>query len=278
MTQDLKLLADGFMFLEAPRWKDNRLWVSDVFGHKVYKLKLDGTRELVCEVPNRPSGQDFLPDGRHVVASAKDRKIYELKGASLRPYADLSNHASGYVNDFAVDAKGRMYVGNFGYDIDAREQSRPTQLHRVDLDGSVTTIAEGLEFPNGSVIINGGRTLVVAETWVNRITAFDVDEQGDLSNRRIFAHMGDMQPDGICADADGAIWACSFNTGDILRVRDGGEVTDRLKVEGCAISCVLGGEDGRTLFVTAFLGPAEQIQVEAKGAVLTTLVEVPGPL
>lgn len=277
MTGILNLLADGFMFLEAPRWKDGYLLVSDVFGRKVYQLTLDGARQVVCDVPNRPSGQGILPDGRHIVVSAADRKIYEIRNGSLVPYADLSKHASGYVNDFAMDARGRLYVGNFGYDIDAGEADRPTQLHRVDPDGSVTTIAEGLEFPNGSVMINGDRTLVVAETWVGRVTAFDVSDKGELSNRRIFADMGEIQPDGICTDAEGAIWVCSFNTGDVLRICDGGEITDRFKVDGRAVSCVLGGEDGRTLFVTAFLGPAEQIQHEARGAVLTSRVKVAKP-
>lgn len=258
------LLADGFKFLEAPKWHKGRLWVSDVFDHKLFSIDSAGTRSLVCDVPDRPSGQAFLPDGRHIVVSAKDRKLLEVTDGGLKEFVDLSAHARGYVNDFAVDPAGRLYVGDFGYDYDGGEPRRTTSIVRVDPDGSVTRVADDVDFPNGSAVIDGGRTLVVAETWECRITAFELSQSGELGNRRVFADLGDRQPDGLCADAEGALWVGCFNSGEFLRVLDGGVITDRFKFEGCAISCVLGGEDRRTLFMTTFLGPPDEIATEAR--------------
>jgi sugar lactone lactonase YvrE len=272
------LLADGFKFLEAPKWHDGQLWVSDVFDNRVFALAPDGERREVCIVPARPSGQGFLPDGRHIVVSAKDCRLVEVKDGNLSTYADLSGYAAGYVNDFAIDADGRMYVGDFGYDYDAGEARKTTKLHRVDPDGSIIAVADGVDFPNGSVIVDNGGTLIVAETWEGRIAAFDLDAQGNLSNRRVFADLGDRFPDGLCADAEGAIWVGCFNTGEFLRVLDGGEITDVFRFDGSAISCVLGGEDGKTLFMTTFLGPSDEIATEKrKSAVFTARVDVGGP-
>ena len=277
-TGNADLLADGFKFLEAPKWHDGRIWLSDVFDLKLVSVTLDGRRQAVCDVPQRPAGQNFLPDGRHVVISAMDQTLREVRDGRLLPYADLGGLATGHLNDFAVDRAGRIYVGDFGYDYDAGEAPRPTRLYRVDPDGSVRVAIEGVEFPNGSVFVDGGRTLIVAETWVGRITAFDCAADGTLSNRRLFADLSPRQPDGLCADDEGAIWVACFNTGEVLRVRDGGEITDRFAFEGSAISCVLGGDDGHTLFMTVFLGPPEEINTEArKSAVFTARVAVPAP-
>jgi sugar lactone lactonase YvrE len=276
-THNAELFADDFIFLEAPRWHDDTLWVSDVFDFKLLKLNAKGERFLVCEVPNRPSGQGFLPDGTHIVVSAKDRKLLKVQNGLLSMYADLANHANGYVNDFAIDSKGRIYAGNFGYDYDAGEPRKTTCLHRVDLDGSVHEVATGVDFPNGSVIINDGRTLIVAETWTGKLLAFDLSEAGTLSNRRVFADLGHRQPDGICADAENAIWAGCFNTGEFIRVKDGGEITDCITFNGSAISCILGGADQQTLFCTVFAGSVPDI-VDRKrlGKVFTIRASVPG--
>ena len=273
-----ELFADDFIFLEAPRWHDGKLWVSDVFDHKLYSLEPDGARRLLCEVPNRPSGQGFLPDGTHIVVSAKDQKLLAVENGSLREYADLSGHATGYVNDFAIDRFGRIFVGNFGYDYDGGQPRKLASLHRVDRDGSVHEVAEGVDFPNGSVVIDNGRTLVVAETWNGKLLAFDLSEDGRLSNRRIFADLGERQPDGICADREDAIWVGCFNTGEFLRVMDGGEITDRVAFDGRAVSCILGGSDGRKLFCTVYSGSIpELVEKKRLGGVFSVMVDVPGP-
>ena len=274
-AQQPQLLADGFKFLEAPKWHDGRLWVSDVFDHRVYSLTLDGQRSEVCQVPGRPSGQGFLPDGRHIVVSATDQRLLDITDG-VQLYADLSGHATGYVNDFAIDAQGRIFVGDFGYDYDGGAARQPTRLLRVDLDRTISVAAEGVNFPNGSVIINGGKTLIVAETWDCRIRAFDLGAQGELSNPRVFADLGTRFPDGLCADAEGAIWVGCFNTGEFLRVLEGGQITDTYRFDGSAISCGLGGPDGRTLFMTTFLGPTSEIATEVrKSAVFTVRVDAP---
>jgi sugar lactone lactonase YvrE len=272
------LFADDFIFLEAPRWQNGKLWVSDVFDHKLHSLTLDGKSTFVCDVPNRPSGQGFLPDGTHIVVSATDRKLLKVEDGKLSEYADLSAHATGYVNDFAIDRHGRIYAGNFGYDYDGGEPRKPASLHRVDPDGSIREVADGVDFPNGAVIINGGRTLVVAETWIGKLTAFDLSDEGALSNRRTFADLGERQPDGICADQADAIWVGCFNTGEFLRVKDGGEITDRVAFEGRAVSCILGGADMRQLFCTVYAGSIpELVAKQRKGCIYTLAVDVAGP-
>jgi sugar lactone lactonase YvrE len=265
------LFADGFMFLEAPKWHDGRLWVSDVFDHKVFALSATGERENFVEIPNRPSGLGFLSDGSLIIASAKDSRLLRFDGAELREYADLSNHAAGWLNDFAIDARDRIYVGNFGYDFVAGEARRTTSLHRVDPDGTITTVAEQLDFPNGSVVINKGRTLIVAETWEARLTAFDLSESGELSNRRLYANLGKRQPDGICADAEGAIWAGIYNTGEFVRVLDGGKITHYVQFDGSGISCTLGGPEGHTLFLTAYIGTDEDMAAGKRNSAIFTV-------
>lgn len=274
-----QLLADGFRFLEAPKWRDGALWVSDVFGLKVVALTDDGSARLTeLDMPHRPAGLGFLPDGDLVIISQADQKLMRWGGSELTVLADLSAHATSYLNDMAIDGAGRIYCGDFGYDAVNGAPQQPTALYRVDPDLTVRRVAEAMEFPNGSVIIDGGRTLIVAETWVGRVTAFDLSPEGGLSNRRIFADTAPRQPDGLCADADGAIWVGFYNTGEFLRIVDGGTITHRVKFDGHAISCTLGGADGKTLFMTVFLGTEDDMGAgKALSAVYTARVEVGAP-
>ncbi len=268
-------LVEDFIFLEGIKWRDGHLWMSDVFDHKVYRVDLTGAREKIADVPHRPSGLGFLPDGTPIVASSMDFRLYKIIGNQIVEYVDLTDHVGGHVNDFTIDPQGRIYVGNFGYDYDAGHPAVETVLHRVDPDGSVHVAAEGIEFPNAMVIINGGKTLVVAETWRGKLTAFDRAPDGTLSGKRTFADLGSRQPDGICADAQGAIWTGCFNTGEFLRVLDGGEITDRIAFDGCGVACTIGGPTGHTLFCTVYCGPvADLIAGQRKAAVFSLDVEV----
>lgn len=270
------LFAGDFVFLEAPRWRDNRLWVSDVYDCKVYTIGAGGERTLVCNVPNRPSGLGFLPDGTPIVVSASDRKLMKIVNGALAPYADLSAHAAGDVNDFVVDERGRIYVGNFGYDFLGGAPIAPTDLHLVDTDGSISVAASGVEFPNGAVLTDKGRTLVVAETWAGRLTAFARSEDGRLSDRRLFAYLGERQPDGLCVDAEGGVWAGCYNTGEFLRILDGGRITDRIAFDGHAVSCCLGGRGGDSLFLTTCSATLEDMLAGKRLAkVHVTDVDVP---
>ncbi|MFT4066770.1 SMP-30/gluconolactonase/LRE family protein [Paraburkholderia sp.] len=254
------LLADGFVFLEAPRWHDNRLWVSDVFDCKLYTVLDDGTRQMVCKVPGRPAGIGFLPDNTPIVVSCAQKRLMRVSDGTLSVYADLTEVAAGDLNDLVIDETGRIYVGNFGYDLFGGAPKELTEMHVVHPDGSVRVAASELEFPNGAVIKDQGRTLVVAETWRGKLTAYERFGNGELHSRRVFADLDHRQPDGICADEQGAIWAACYNTGEFIRVLDGGEITDRVKFEGNAVSCVIGGLQANTLYCCVYLGTDEQLQ------------------
>jgi sugar lactone lactonase YvrE len=177
-----------------------------------------------------------------------------------------------------VDEQGRIYVGNFGYDLFGGAVKVPADLFVIEQDGTARVAAGGLDFPNGMILKDGGRTLVVAESWSNRLTSFDRDVKGNLSRRRIYADLGNRQPDGICVDHEGGIWVPCFNTGEILRVLDGGKVTDRISVANKrAVACQLGGRDGRTLFCCTFDGPPEDLMTGKRvAAIYTAYVDIPG--
>lgn len=260
----------GLVFLEGPRWHQGKLWVSDMWGYDVYTIDAaSGATERVVRVPERPSGLAFAADGTPVIVSMANRSLVKLVGGALVPYADLSGVATGDCNDMVMDAKGRCYVGNFGYDLLSGEEAKPATLALVDTDGSVRPVGEGLNFPNGAVIANGGRTLIVAETFGCCLTAFDIAADGSLSNRRTWAALGEHTPDGICLDTDGAVWVASFVTSVFLRVREGGDVTHAVEVPGKrAVACQLGGEDGRTLFCLTYDGTIEDLHHAKPGAAI----------
>ncbi|MGT2429128.1 SMP-30/gluconolactonase/LRE family protein [Cupriavidus basilensis] len=179
--RELSVLTEGHTFLEGPRWHEGRLWLSDFYTHRVMAVSLDGTVEPIAEVPQQPSGLGWLPDGRLLIVSMRDRKLLRREAdGSLSVHADLSAVASGHVNDMVVDQHGRAYVGNFGFDLMAGAPMRTASLARVDPDGTVTVVADGLFFPNGSVITPDGKSLVVGETLGNRISAFDLHADGSL--------------------------------------------------------------------------------------------------
>jgi len=270
-------LAADFIFLEAPRWHEGALWVPDVFDSILYRVDARGYKQVVVDqLPPRPNSLGFLPDGTPLLVSSVERQLLKLVGGRLEVYADLSHWATGDLNDFVIDDDGRVYVGNFGYDLFAGEAPKETDIHIVQADGTLQVGGSGVEFPNGAVIINEGRTLVVAETWRGRLTAFDRSPDGSLSNKRVFAELPGRQPDGMCADAQGAIWVCSFNTGEVLRLTEGAQITHRLEFPGSAVACTLGGEDGRTLYITTYDGSIPDQQARKRLGVLHTVrVAVP---
>lgn len=252
----LEMLADGFVFLEGPRWHDKQLWLSDMRGETVYTLSEAGKRSKVASFPNHPSGISFLPDGRVVIVSMQDRKLMQVEaGGKLSEYADLSNMVSYDINDTVCDASGNIYVGNFGYDLLAGEAPNTADLIMVPMSGQPKVVASGLEFPNGAVITQDGSTLIIAETFGHKLSAFDRAADGTLSNRRVWAHLGERTPDGICLDAEGAVWVSSFVTSEFVRVLPDGSIGDIIVSPGKrAVACNLGGADGRTLFGLTFAG------------------------
>ena len=301
----VSVLLDGRSFLEAPRWHDGRLWVSDQYLGEVLAVDPEtGNAEVMAKLDGHPAGLGWLPDGRLLIASMRDRQLLRQEpNGELVVHADLAGFCGGSLNDLVVDAHGRAYAGNFGFDLMAGEATRPTVLVRVDPDGTASVAAKDVTFPNGAVIIpstagcdtssktGAVATLVLAETFESRLTAFDLTADGALLRPRLWADLSngagrvadlpaDDRPaatDGICLDAEGAIWVADAYHNRVLRVREGGQVVDEVTtgLEG-TYACALGGVDGHTLFICtarSFLDEERAATREAR--VLTCRVDVP---
>jgi sugar lactone lactonase YvrE len=270
-------LVDGLGFPEGPRWRDGRLWFSDFVSRKVHIMDVNGHMTDVVEVPRVPSGLGWLPSGHLLIVSMEDRRIMRLEHSGLVVHADLSHLARFSCNDMVVDAFGRAYVGNFGFDYRGGGRVRPTVLIQVTPEGRSQAVADDLLFPNGMCITPNGKTLLVAETFGRRVTAFEIVAGGGLTARRHFVQFevkrkGGRVPDGMCLDAEGALWVASPSTNECMRIVDGGRVTDIVNTgDTNAIACMLGGHDRRTLFICA--GRSED---ERTGKILTVHVDVPG--
>lgn len=270
-----EVLLDRLRFPEGPRWHDGRLWFSDMHAQQVIAVDPEGKAETLLETPHDPSGLGWLPDGRLLVVSMQDRRLLRLDPGGLVEAADLSSIATHHCNDMVVDARGRAYVGNFGFDLHAGATPTTADLALVHPDGRVEVAAEGLRFPNGSVITADGATLVVGESFGACLTAFDVADDGRLHRRREWARLERAVPDGICLDAEGAIWVASPIGHQVLRVREGGEVTHRIPIEREAFACMLGGADGRTLFLCT-AGSSDPAETHTRtGRIEFVRVEVP---
>ncbi len=271
------VLLDGLRFPEGPRWHDGRFWFSDMHAGQVIAVDLSGRSEVVVEVKAEPSGLGWLPDGRLLVVSMQDRRLLRLDADGLTQVADLSDLASYHCNDMVVDAEGRAYVGNFGFDLHAGESPTSANLILVHPDGRSEVAAADLRFPNGAVITPDGRTLIVGESFGGCLTAFDVADDGTLSGRREWAKLEGAVPDGICLDAEGAIWVASpIGKGGVLRVREGGEVTQRIAVENEAFACMLGGPERRTLFICTAPDSNPEKTGDRGGRIETVEVDTPG--
>ncbi len=271
------VLLGGLRFSEGPRWRDGKLWFSDMWGYQVMTVDPDGNAETIVEVPGRPSGLGWRPDGTLLIVSMQDRKLLRhVPPAGLEEVADLSSVATWHTNDMVVDARGRAYVGNFGSDILADGAVSTATIALVTEDNDVRMAADGLEFPNGTVITPDGRTLIVAESRGRRLTAFDVHDDGGLSGRRVFADLGEVVPDGICLDTEGGVWVSNPRAPECVRVLDGGEVTDRVTTEHNTYACMLGGEDGRTLYICSADGE-EVDRVAGRSSAYIEVVEVAAP-
>jgi len=258
-----RILRTGLHFGEGPRWHDGRLWYSDFYDHAVHAIDLNGNDERIVEVPGQPSGLGWMPDGSMLISSMTDKRVLRWDGSSLTEHADLSAHAGWWVNDLVVAADGTAWVGNFGFDLDGflathgiegvlgEPGPTATVLCRVDPDGTVSVAANDIIFPNGAVITPDGKTLILAETLALRLTAFDIGAHGALTNRRVWADLSPVMgaPDGICLDADGTVWIANAIANQCLRVAEGGEILDQVETSQTAFACMLGGDDGRTLFV-----------------------------
>ena len=247
---DTKILVDGLCFAEGPRWRDGKLYFSDMHADSVYTLDSSGKLNTIVKLDNdQPSGLGWLPDGRLLIVSMTERKVLAYDGSVLTELADLSSLASYHCNDMVSDAIGRSYVGNFGFNLHEGSTFKKAEMIMVKSDGRCRVVAEELAFPNGTVITPDGCTLVVAETMAARLTAFDIEPDGGLTRRRVWAKLDDAIPDGICLDSASGIWVASPSSNEVLRVEEGGRVTDRIGVDNSAFACMLGGESGTTLHI-----------------------------
>jgi len=271
-----EVLIDGLWFPECSRWHNGKLWFSDMAARSVMTVDLKGNTDVIVDVPGQPAGLGWLPDGRLLIVSMKDRRLLRLDPGGLAEVSDLNKFATSDCNDMVVDSRGRAYIGNYGFDY-FRESFSPAAIVLVSPTGRTRIVAENLAFPNGAVITPDGKTLIVTETFAQRLTAFNIKADGSLSRRRAWADIPESTPDGICLDKENAIWIANPMTGEVLRCCEGGKVTHRVRPKNQPFACMLGGPDRRTLFVcTAESDNPDKIRAKASGMIETMKVDVPG--
>lgn len=270
----------GLTFGEQPRWHQDRLWLSDWGTQEIIALDLDGNSEVALKAPSFPCCVDWLSDGRLLVVSGHEGLLLRREpDGSLATHSDLralSDPPAG--NELVIDRRGNAYVNGGGFDLMAGEEFRPGIVAMISPDGSARRVADGLAFPNGMLIMPDGQTLIVAESYARQLTAFDIQADGSLANRRIWAALGDGVPDGICADADSAVWYADVPNKRCVRVREGGYVQETVEIDRGCFACALGGRDRDTLFIVAteWNGPGGMFQSEPTGQVQTTHAPAPG--
>lgn len=279
------VVLDGLGFPEGPRWHLEKLWFSDFRKRKVLTLDLNGVLETIVHVNGQPSGLGWHPDGDLLVVSMIDRRLLKFDGNTLREFSNLSKLASFYCNDMVVSSDGNAYVGNFGHAL-FQEPYRPAEVILVAPTGEAKVVAKDMAFPNGSVITPDGKTLIVAETLAARLTAFDIEKDGMLSNRRVWAQFDDLgvvsdqvglksriAPDGICLNAEGAVWVASpSQKKELVCVKEGGEIIHKIELDHTPYACMLGGLDRKTLFIaTSKMGVFNNV-----GCLETMPIDIPG--
>jgi len=271
-----EVLLTGLALGESPRWRAGRLWFSDWLAHEIVAVDLEGNREVILEVPSMPFSFDWLPDGRLLIVSNGDgrRLLRREQDGSLVTHVELTGLVDRPWNEIVVDGRGYVYVNSICFDLMAGEEFAPGVIAVVAPDGTVRQVADGLEFPNGMVVTPDNSTLIVAESYGKRLTAFDIAADGGLSNRRVWADV-DGYPDGICLDADNAVWCAAMLR--CVRVGEGGRVLETIELDRSCFACMLGGPEHRTLFMMAaeWNGPEATTQEARTGQVLTTTAPTP---
>jgi sugar lactone lactonase YvrE len=273
-----RILMTGLVFGESPRWHDGRLWVADWGAQQLHAVGLDGTSEVTDSLPSFPSCIDWLPDGRLLLVSALDGYLLRKEpDGALGTHADLTSLAEHPWNEIVVDGRGNAYVNNIGFEFPEGEFV-PGIIALVTPDGSARQVAEGVAFPNGMAVTADNSTVILAESYANRLTAFDIEADGSLSNRRVWADLEGGVPDGICLDADGAVWYGDVPNKRCVRIREGGEVLQTIHLDRGCFACMLGGPDRRTLFmvVNEWGGPDNMAGGAPTGRVLTVETPTPG--
>jgi sugar lactone lactonase YvrE len=267
----------GIAFGESPRWHDGRLWFSDWVAQEVVAVDLDGTSEVITRVHSLPFSIDWLPEGRLLITSGRSLLRLEPDGTQVT-HADLSGLTEYGWNEIVVDGRGNVYINGPEFDLMAGEEFRPGVVALVAPDGSARRVADGIAFPNGMVVTPDDSTLIVAESYGHKLTAFDVATDGGLSNRRVWADLGDGAPDGLCLDAEGAVWYGDVPNKRCVRVQEGGRVLEAIDLDLGCFACMLGGADGKTLFmmVQEWGGTGGMVDGPRTGRVMTADAPAPG--
>ncbi len=281
-TPPLRQLMAGIAFGESPRWHDGRLWFADWGAQQVIAVDLGGHSEVMARVdfPSFPMSIDWLPDGRLLIMSARDgRLLRQEPDGSLVTHAELSGLAGqGHPwNEIVVDGRDSAYINNIGFDFPGGDFA-PGTIVLLRSDGSVRQVADGIAFPNGMAVTADNSTLIVAESYASKLTAFEIAEDGSLAGRRTWADTPGDHPDGICLDADGAVWYADVGNKHCVRVAQGGDMLNTIEIDRGCFACMLGGEDGRTLFIVAqeWGGPEHMQAGERTGQVLAAVAPAPG--
>jgi sugar lactone lactonase YvrE len=275
---ELQVLMSGLMFPESPRWHDDRLWLADWGAQEVVAVDLQGQSDVIVSVPSFPFCIDWLPDGRLLIVSASEGKLLRREhDGSMVAHSDLSGLADHPWNEIVVDVRGNAYVNNIGFDFPDDEFATGI-IAVVTPDGTVRQVADDVAFPNGMVVTPDNATLIVAESYASRLTAFDITPDGSLANRRVWADLDGGVPDGICLDAEGAVWYGDVPNKRCVRVRQGGEVLQTIELDRGCFACMLGSADRQTLFLIAneWGGPESMAADAGMGQVLTTPAPAPG--
>ena len=288
MGRTTRVLTDDVYFGEGPRWRGGRLWFSDFYAHAVKSISPAGDLRIEFEIDDQPSGLGWQPDGTMLIVSMTKRQVLRrTPDGRIAVHADLGHIATFHCNDMVVDSAGGAYVGNFGFDLDAAVASRGVQsvladhstakLAYISPDGRPSVAAEDMHFPNGPVITPDGKTLIVGETFGGVLTAFEIGAGGTLGNRRVWAPTSPRAPDGICLDAEGAIWIANPVAPECVRIAEGGQVLEVIDTGAPCFACMLGGEDGRTLFMLTASGSGHvEASTKKAGKVLAAQVDCAG--
>ena len=275
---ELQILISDLVFPESPRWHDDRLWIADWGAQEMLAVDLQGQSDVIAHVPSFPFSIDWLPDGRLLIVSASDEQLLRReRDGSMMVHANLIGLADHPWNEIVVDARGNAYINNIGFDFPEGEFATGI-IAVVTPDGTARQVADDVAFPNGMVVTPDNATLIVAESYGSRLTAFDITPDGSLANRRVWADLNGGAPDGICLDAEGAIWYGDVPNKCCVRVREGGEVLQTIELDRGCFACMLGGEGKQTLFLIAneWSGPESMAAGAAMGQVLATLAPAAG--
>jgi sugar lactone lactonase YvrE len=275
----------GLYFGECPRWHDGRLWYSDFFDHGVFSASPEADRRKEVEFEGETGGLGWLPDGRLLIVSRLERAVLRREeDGTLVHHGDLRPWATWHANDMVVASNGQAYCGNFGFDLDGLYDGTtppsaiaPTSLIRVDPDGTSSEAASDIQFPNGTVITEDGRTLIIAESLGGRLSAFDREDDGTLTNRREWAPLPGIAPDGICLCEDNTVWVANALAPECVRVAEGGEILERVTTSRNSYACMLGDDDRKTLYmITAETSDAAKARLERNGAIEKVRTSVAG--